>query len=591
MKKTLRVLLILLSLALLTTAFVACDDQAKTPDETDSETESEGSTDPVETDPEPEKYVFATGGSTEYSIVMPELASDETLNAASTLKRVFKNKTDADIELKTDRYNTANPNYVFPKYEILVGDTNRPESKQCAEGLAYDDYVITVCNGKLIIVGGNDSATIAAVEKFKTYITGETLELAEGELVRYDHEYDIKQLTIGGHDISEFSIVMSSKSKCSDIAEDIIKAVRELYGVTLTAEVRASAGEDACEIVIGDGLGTDKVKTLAVDEYECRTIGNRIFIDGGSTIALQMLGDKMYEYYKNSGLSGNVELELPTSLKKGTVDLVKYTLADGATFRIMSNNILIDGIEDRAELIVAKYLEYLPDIIGLQECNAKGQTAVVKALSDFYGSAVTVQDDKNIAPYTPILYRKDKYTVVEGGSYFFDSRYTKTNTKSLTWAVFEDIKTGKRFAVVNAHYALVSSSYDLPTGYTNAVEGVQWRNDNSRQMLERAQAVKDKYGNIPVFLTGDLNSNATHESIQMLEKVFTDAINAATVSSSTGVSSGHGNPGQAPSTKLPIDHVFVDTSLVTVYTHKILTDKSSLAISDHSPVVVDLSFK
>lgn len=588
MKKLFSALLVLLSLALMLTAFAACE--RKDPNNDGSSELPDGSdTEPNETDPEAPKYVFVSDGSTEYSIVTSSLASDVILDAANGLKRVFKNKTGADISIGTDLYNTSNPNYTFPKYEILVGETNRPESKQCAEGLAYDDYVIEIVNGKLVVLGGNDDATASAVEKLKGYISGKTLELAEGELVRYDHEYDIKQLTVGGHDISEFSIVMSSKSKCSDLAESIIKAVRELYGVTLTAEVRASAGEDACEIVIGD-LGIDKVKTLAVDEYQCNVLRNRVFIDGGSTTALQRFGDKLYEYYKNAGLSGNVELELPSSLKSGTVELAKYALADGATFRIMSNNILIDGIENRAELIVAKYLEYLPDIIGIQECNATGQTTVVKALSDFYGSAVTVQDDKSIAPYTPILYRKDKYTVVEGGSYFFDSRYTKTNTKSLTWAVFEEIKTGKRFAVVNAHYALVSSSYDLPAGYTNAVEGAQWRNDNSRQMLERAQAVKDKYGNIPVFLTGDLNSNSTQESIQMLEKVFTDAINAATVSSSTGVSSGHGSPGQAPSSKLPIDHVFVDTDLVTVYTHKILTDKSSLAISDHSPVVVDLSF-
>lgn len=591
MKKILKLLLVLLSLTSVIATASACDktnpnggDSSDIPNISDTE--------PDETDPEVPKYMFVSDGSTEYSIVISALASDDVLDAANGLKRVFKNKAGTDITLKNDNYNTSNPDYVFPKYEILIGDTNRPESEECADGLAYDDYVIKVVNGKLVVLGGNDSATVKAIEKLKEYINGKTIELAEGELVRYDHEYAIKQLTIGGHDISEFTIVMHSKSKCSDIAEDIIKIVRELYGVTLTAEVRASAGKDACEIVIGDGLGTDKItKILAIDEYECRTMDNRVFIDGGSTTALQRFGDKLYEYYKNAGLSGNVELELPTSLKSGTVDISKYALADGATFRIMSNNILVDGVEDRAELIVAKYLEYLPDIIGIQECNAKGQTAVVKALSDFYGSAVAVQNDATIAPYTPILYRKDKYTVVEGGSYFFDSRYTKTNTKSLTWAVFEDIKTGKRFAVVNAHYALVSSSYDLPAGYTNAVEGAQWREDNSRQMLERAQLIKDKYENIPVFLTGDFNSNATSKAIQLLDEVFDDAIDAATVSSSTGVSSGHGNPGQAPSTKLPIDHVFVDPALVTVYTHKILTDKSSLAISDHSPVVVDLSFK
>ncbi len=599
MKKILRSLLVLLSLALMLTLFAACDNSKpndnEDPKDSDSESESEHSTETSDDAPQVPTYALVSDGSTEYSIVTSALASDEIVNAANALKRVFKNKTDTDIEVKTDRYNTANPNYVFPKYEILIGDTNRPESEQCSEGLAYDDYVIKIINGKIVVLGGSDSATVAGVEKLKEYITGKNIDICDGQIdVYYDHEYDVKKLSIAGHDISEFSIKMESKSKCADIADDIIKTVRKLYGVTLDASTGKSAGDDACEIIIGSvsAQGSDKMPKLSVDEYAVYVSGNKVFIDGGSTLALQKLGTKIYEHYTGSGLKGDVDVELSSSPKTESVSISEYPLADGATFRIMSNNILVDGIADRADLIVAKYLEYLPDIIGLQECNSTGYTTVVKKLSDFYALAVSVQDDKNISPYTPILYRKDKYKVVDSGSYFFDSRYTQTNTKALTWAVFEDLETGKRFGVINAHYSLILSKYDLPDGYTNAVQGAQWREDNSRQMIERAQIIKDTYGaNTPVFLMGDLNANKNQTAIKMLEDVFDDSMNVATVSSSTNIGSYHNSPGASATSKTPIDFIFVDSSTVNVYTHKILTDNSSLQISDHSPVVVDLSFK
>lgn len=602
MKKLFRALIVLLSILLLAVALTACSDPTNTPNESDGETESiteQGDTDPVET--APSKYAFVSGGATEYSIVTPSLASNEVTGAAESLQKTFKEKASADIAVKTDRYNTSNPNYTFPKFEILIGDTNRPESTQCAEGLAYDDYSISILNGKLVIVGGSDSATVAAVEKFKDYITSDTLELSEGNLEHYDHAYTVKTLTVGENDISKFTIKMQSKTKCESAAENIIKTVRALCGVTLTAEVGDSAGKDACEIIIGkvNASGIEKMPSLAVDEYAVYLSGNKIFIDGGSNMAVQKLGNKIYDCYTNAGLSGDAKLELSTSPQMGTVEIAKYALADGATFRIMSNNMCITDIADRAELIVAKYLEYLPDVIGLQECNASGQSLVVKGLSDFYNTAVLVQDDSDVNPYTPILYRKDKYTVVDSGSYFFDSRYKDTNTKSLTWVVLEDIKTGKRIGVINAHYSLVAGSYlvsnggSLPDGYSDAVEGVQWRNDNSRQMIERAQLIKEKYGaDTPVFLMGDLNSDKNQVAIQMLDEVFDDTMNIATVSSSNSVGSCHYFFGvAAPEGALPIDHIFTDPSVVTVYTHEILTDKSALDISDHSPVVVDLSFK
>lgn len=48
--------------------------------------------------------------------------------------------------------------------ELLVGLTDRPESLQALEELAYNEWIITELNGKLVVTGWYDAATVAAAE-------------------------------------------------------------------------------------------------------------------------------------------------------------------------------------------------------------------------------------------------------------------------------------------------------------------------------------------------------------------------------------------------------------------------------------------
>lgn len=64
---------------------------------------------------------------------------------------------------------------VFSTYEILLGNTNRPESVQLAEGLGASDYRIAVVGEKVAVVGGSDTALIHAVKRLMKDIDGGTL--------------------------------------------------------------------------------------------------------------------------------------------------------------------------------------------------------------------------------------------------------------------------------------------------------------------------------------------------------------------------------------------------------------------------------
>jgi endonuclease/exonuclease/phosphatase family metal-dependent hydrolase len=256
---------------------------------------------------------------------------------------------------------------------------------------------------------------------------------------------------------------------------------------------------------------------------------------------------------------------------------------EGADVRIMSSNILFDKtLDGRLHLIADYYRASDADVIGMQEVNRVG-TTLFETLGDIYTPVARRHaEDKHC--FTPILYRHDRFEMIESGSELYRSR--GTDTKSMAWVVLADKKDGGKLAVINSHGSLILKSYNLEA--TNAVEGEQWRVDNVCQMLEKKDELREKYGaELPVFVTGDFNAYPGSDSIEAMKKVLPDSADVATVSATTGVNSFHRVPGQPCPEGTPIDFVFVTADAIRVLVHSIPTDETSLAISDHCPVYVD----
>ena len=131
------------------------------------------------------------------------------------------------------------------------------------------------------------------------------------------------------------------------------------------------------------------------------------------------------------------------------------SLTPNADVRIMSSNILFDKtLPDRLSLIADYYRASNADVIGMQEVNRVG-TALFETLGDVYTPvALRHADDKHC--FTPILYRSDRFDLVEGGSELYRSR--GTDTKSMAWVVLADKKDGKKLAVINSHGSLILKS-------------------------------------------------------------------------------------------------------------------------------------
>lgn len=195
--------------------------------------------------------------------------------------------------------------------------------------------------------------------------------------------------------------------------------------------------------------------------------------------------------------------------------------------------------------------------------------------------------------HEPVLYRKDKLKLLDSGMEFFHLKLQ--TSKSVTWLVLEDRKTGRRFAAFGTHFWWQHNGKE-----SNAI-----RELNARHILWILADIRRKWGeNLPAILGGDLNSRVTSSDHAMLRsKGFENAASHAEIRSPH--CSHHGNPVrgkdgkwrgslQSPErdkAKYSIDHIYY-TKGIRALRHEIVTDQIALDVSDHSPVLVefDLTF-
>ena len=243
------------------------------------------------------------------------------------------------------------------------------------------------------------------------------------------------------------------------------------------------------------------------------------------------------------------------------------------TVRIMSFN--VRNVEyDRGRIVPQVIADYMPDSVGVQECEGIW-FLTLKSNLPTYGIVGVGRDFglPLIGESTAILYRKDKYKLVDWGTFWlcetpdkpsmgWDAMYKRT----CTWAVLENKETKKQYAHVNTH--LDNSGKDA------RIKGLQLVMDKAAEF------------DMPVVVTGDFNFPKGSDLYKKLtaDKLTDSAVVAAKADSGC---TSHGYKDVI--TGNPIDFVLVNEKISDIKSYKIIREKKNgKFISDHYPIYSDM---
>lgn len=214
--------------------------------------------DPIVTDPGVE---YPTEEKTEapthislagYKVIRSENASKQIVSAAVDMRKTL-DETSGNITIGDDWIKSGE---TLPEkaLEILVGETNRPESAEVMGGLLAGDFAVKYFpeSGRIAICGGSDEATLKAIEHFLEFCVKDGM--VECSLSFFSAgQYAVSECILNGKNIAEYVIAIPKNADDDETyaAELITDAVREKTGISL-AVAKDSDDPEGALILVGN---------------------------------------------------------------------------------------------------------------------------------------------------------------------------------------------------------------------------------------------------------------------------------------------------------------------------------------------------
>lgn len=276
---------------------------------------------------------------------------------------------------------------------------------------------------------------------------------------------------------------------------------------------------------------------------------------------------------------------------------VQTVSAQEKSIRVMTYNIRMNTPKDEinawpnrkdhvAEMIGAKYKA---DLAGLQEVLILQLHDLESRLPDYAHIGAGREDGKEAGEFSPIFYRKSRFSVLDQGNFWLSATpevpgsksWNTANTRICTWGKFKDLTTGMEFYHFNTHTDHKSQ---------------EARNEGTKLIYQRIQSITGKN---PVIVSGDFNSLLEDFPIQFLSgkipsgDLKSDLLNTRLVSlkPATGPACSFNDWKKTGNAKSPIDYIFTRPDFVTNEYHVLEDQYDGYFPSDHLPVLVVLEVK
>jgi len=219
---------------------------------------------------------------------------------------------------------------------------------------------------------------------------------------------------------------------------------------------------------------------------------------------------------------------------------------------------------------------YQPEIFGLQEALPSQLHYIDSSLVEyrFIGEG---RDGGNSGEACPIFYKKNKFKLIEQGTFWLSESPTKPSLgwdaaykRICTYGLFENKKTKRKIWIFNTHFD----------------------NQGAVAREKSAQLLSSKIKNLvadetPIIVMGDLNCEPSSKPVKILAENFKQASEIGTygpIGTFTGFDLN----------TIPveiIDHMFVSNLQVLSYAHIDDRLKNNRRISDHLPVMLKANIK
>ena len=192
-----------------------------------------------------------------------------------------------------------------------------------------------------------------------------------------------------------------------------------------------------------------------------------------------------------------------------------FAVAPAAPLRVMSFNIRYankadgaDAWSQRTELFFATVNAFGPDLIGFQEVIAVQHDALTARLTDYTLVGVARDDGQRKGEWSPIAYRKSRFTAVDQGNFWLSETPEVIGSKSwdaaitriCSWVRLRETATGREFLFANTHFDH---------------KGVVARQEASRLISARLPLIA---AGLPAILTGDLNIDEDNPAYAVLTR-------------------------------------------------------------------------
>lgn len=219
------------------------------------------------------------------------------------------------------------------------------------------------------------------------------------------------------------------------------------------------------------------------------------------------------------------------------------------------------------------------DIIGTQE-GFRGQLDDILELKEFAATGSGRDDGKQAGEHSAILFRKARFTLLASGDFWLSETPDVPGkgwdatccNRIVSWAKFRDSIAKKEFYVFNAHFDH---------------QGVIARRESGKLIVAK---IKEIAKNLPVILTGDLNSTPETEQVRLINGSLSDAFTVTETKPYGPVGTFNGFKIDAKPLNR-IDYIFVSKHL-SVKSYAAVTDSLNGRFpSDHFPVVAKVIFQ